>query len=632
MAERKTNSAPEELVTRSALVGSIDEEERTVDLIWTTGARVVRHSFDGPFVEELAITKSAIDVRRLNAGAPLLNAHRGGDDALKILGAVVPGSVRIEDGKGYAQVRFDTAENDPDAEKVFRKIQNKIISGVSVGYRVHEIRQTEEEENGVPVFRVTKWEPHEISVAPIQADLGSAFRSLKIMPEKEEVSKPSAPTETRETPEVPATKTLDAASIRKAERERASSILDAARTAKLEDAFARKLIEDDVDIDEARKLIIEEMADRDRKVEKPRGVSVEVGRDLGREGFRAGVANVLESRINPAEVQVDEVGRQYRGLSLMEMARMSLQAHGVSTAGRSKLEVAGLALRDHSTSDFPLLLSNVTGKTLRAAYTATPKTYEPLTRRVSVPDFKEVSRMQLGDAPTFERVPEGAEYKLGTVGEGREVYQILTYGKMIAFTRQMMINDDLDAFARIVSMFGVRASELESDLVWNQITSNPTMGDGTPLFDAAHGNLGAGAIGEAGLSAMRIAMRTQKGIDGARITVRPAFVITPVALMTTAQKELAAITPNATSDVNPFANAFQIISEERLDDVSAVEWYGSARPGNIDVIETAYLEGESGPRIESETKFETDGMQMKAALDFGTKVIDWRGLYKSTGV
>ena len=112
---------------------SIDIEARTVEMVWATPTRVVRRPFFGePFVEELAISRSAIDIKRLNAGAPLLNAHRNGGDAASIWGAVVPGSVRIKDNQGTATIRFDDADNDPEAEKVFRKIQNGILSGVSV--------------------------------------------------------------------------------------------------------------------------------------------------------------------------------------------------------------------------------------------------------------------------------------------------------------------------------------------------------------------------------------------------------------------------------------------------------------------------------------------------------------------
>ena len=64
----------------------------------------------------------------------------------------------------------------------------------------------------------------------------------------------------------------------------------------------------------------------------------------------------------------------------------------------------------------------------------------------------------------------------------------------VAITRQVLINDDLDAFTRIPAMYGNSIAQLESDVVWGIITSNPAMADGTALFHANHKNLaGTGA-------------------------------------------------------------------------------------------------------------------------------------------
>ncbi len=67
-------------------------------------------------------------------------------------------------------------------------------------------------------------------------------------------------------------------------------------------------------------------------------------------------------------------------------------------------------------------------------------------------------------------------------------------GKVIGITRQVIINDDLDAFTRVPSLFGTAAATLESDVVWGIVTANPAMGNGVALFHANHKNLtGAGA-------------------------------------------------------------------------------------------------------------------------------------------
>ena len=111
-----------------AEVGTINAEKRTVDLDWTTGAAVLRSSWlDGPFYEELSLDPKHVRMGRLNNGAPFLANHDGGDVAAT-LGVVE--SARLEGNKGTATVRFAAEGIDPEADKVFRKISDKIIRNV----------------------------------------------------------------------------------------------------------------------------------------------------------------------------------------------------------------------------------------------------------------------------------------------------------------------------------------------------------------------------------------------------------------------------------------------------------------------------------------------------------------------
>jgi len=55
---------------------SVNMEARTVEIVWTTGATVRRWSWtDGEIEESLEVTPQAVDLARLNAGAPFLNSH-----------------------------------------------------------------------------------------------------------------------------------------------------------------------------------------------------------------------------------------------------------------------------------------------------------------------------------------------------------------------------------------------------------------------------------------------------------------------------------------------------------------------------------------------------------------------------
>lgn len=362
---------------------------------------------------------------------------------------------------------------------------------------------------------------------------------------------------------------------------------------------------------------------------------------------RAVATTALLHRADPAGFPLNDDAKHFRGMSLIELARSSLDFAGVDTRGMAKMHLASDALRLgglHNTSDFPAILANVANKTLRAGYEAAPQTWRPFTREVTLPDFKEKSRVQLGEAPQLEKVLENGEFKRGTIGEGKEAYSLFTYGKIVGITRQAIINDDLNAFTRIPRAFGIQAAQLESDLVWAQIIGNPVMGDGTALFHANHGNLGAAAgIDVTSLAAAFEAMRLQKGLDGKTfLNLTPRFLIVPVAAVLKAMQLLTSITPNQSSNVVPdYIAKLTPISEPRLDGGfvnpatgavvagSRFNWFLAADPAMSDTVEIGYLEGNRGVYTETRNGFDIDGVEVKVRIDAGAKVIDWRSFYKN---
>jgi HK97 family phage prohead protease len=154
---------------------TVDADKRTVEVVWTTGARVMRGFFER-YYEELSLTPGHVDLSRLNDGAPFLAAHDQ-YDLRSVLGVVEPGSAKVNGKEGIARVRFAKAEDDPDADIVFRKVRDGIITGISCGYRISKLEKVSESVDKLPVMRATSWMPFELSVVPIPADAGAGFRS-----------------------------------------------------------------------------------------------------------------------------------------------------------------------------------------------------------------------------------------------------------------------------------------------------------------------------------------------------------------------------------------------------------------------------------------------------------------------
>lgn len=149
-----------------------------MDVVWTTGARVKRSTWFGDvFYEELSMKKDAVNLERMNKGAPLLNNHGSYSGGLRdILGKVVEGSAKIVKGEGRATVIFSKRAEIAD---LVQDIKDGIMPNLSVGYRIDKMVETDEEtEDGAPVLRAESWTPMEISFVTIPADHNAQARSL----------------------------------------------------------------------------------------------------------------------------------------------------------------------------------------------------------------------------------------------------------------------------------------------------------------------------------------------------------------------------------------------------------------------------------------------------------------------
>lgn len=359
---------------------------------------------------------------------------------------------------------------------------------------------------------------------------------------------------------------------------------------------------------------------------------IQVTRDAGAT-LMQGIGDMLYARVNPG-AEISEAGRQYRGYSLMECVRLYAESRGISTAGRSKSDLVAMAM--HSTSDFPLLFSNLAGKSLGAAYQEEPHTWKPLARQRNLPDFKNANDLVIAADLAPEQLLEGGEYKAGTLKEAQATWKLATYARKVCITRQAIINDDLSALERVPEYLGRGFRRLESNLVWALITGNATTSvDGQALFAAGHNNTGTGAIAIAGMNAAKKAMRKQTDISGVTVNLTPDYLIVPTDLEATALQFLypsgyAPASITGANGPNVYAGSMQLIVEPRLDG-SAVQWYAAAAPNKIEGLVYGYLADEPGPTITPVPERDPDGLTLLARFDFGCAVKDFRFIYRSSG-
>jgi hypothetical protein len=661
--ERSVTRDLEPLMFRAAVApASLNEDKRTVDLIWTTGAKVLRSPWFGErYYEELSLDPKHVRLGRLENGAPLLDAHNAYSTSAVI--GVVEG-VELKAKSGRATVRFGT---DEESERIWQKVREGILRQVSVGYTVHRYEKIEDASEKIPTFRAVDWEPMELSMVPIGADAGAAVRADAprtthpcefVTYEERTMAKKIDPnditpaeTEQHDTPAA-----ADADQVKAEERARIVEVQRVGGALGLSVELVRKHVEAGTSIDAFRKIAFDEYERAKKPVVEDTARPFVVAGEDAKDKFqraagdwllrRAAVADVVTAaaKARGETVQVGD-GGDCRGLGLLELARRCLELAGVSTRGMDKMTLSAHALGQRgagyaATGDFPVLLENTLHKVLLAAYGTTPDTWSRFCAVGQVSDFRAHPRYRMGTFGSLDKVNEHGEFKNKSIPDARkESITAQTRGNIIGITRQALVNDDMGAFSRLATMLG-RAARLSIEVdVYDTLKLNaglgPLMGDGVALFDATHGNVGAGAaLSMAAVEADRVVMGSQTDDSGNEILdLRPEILVIPIGLggnaRTINDAQYDPDTANKLQKPNVVRGLYRdIVDTARL---TGTRRYSFANPMIASVLEVAFLDGQQTPFLEMQNGWRIDGVEWKARLDYAVGGIDYRGAVTDAG-
>jgi hypothetical protein len=466
--------------------------------------------------------------------------------------------------------------------------------------------------------------------------------------------------------EIACERSIDAASIQRAERKRIAEINALCTKAGIERTVADAWANDGVSLDVVREKVIERMAANATPTGSSVGADVRVTGSGDDKFFEAARDGLLMRAQTAARVQRSLVGEKptqgaedFRHMNLRRLAeevlrRAGAPVHRFSTAEIARAAMGNLAIlermgirRDnayHTTGSFPNLLLDAANKSLLAAYEESPYTWELWARRAnSVDDFKNINRTRFSESPDLEEVPENADYPEGAMSDSKESYKVSKFGKMFSVSWETVVNDDLDAISRVPAMHGNAARRTQNKKVYEVLTSNPTMGDTYSLFSASHAS-GSNTSGAAAapsvttLNAGFLAMRKQKGLSSdVVLNIVPRYLIVPVDYEATALELVNSISYNAANNNEGVKNIYgvggprslTVVPEAVLSASSTTTWYLAADPSQIDTVELAFLAGEESPVLETEWGFSNDTYKYKIRQTFGVKAIDWRGLYRN---
>jgi HK97 family phage prohead protease len=159
---------------------SYDPEARTAEVTISTGVPVKR--FYG--VEELEISRAAVDLTRISAGIPVLDSHSQAS-IMDSLGKLT--RAWIEDGALVGEIKFHAT---PEGKKAEGMVSRGEIQGCSAGYLVSrwEVRNEDDEVVDPDKDRVAwdaelrfiakRWSLHEVSLVAVPADATAQIRSM----------------------------------------------------------------------------------------------------------------------------------------------------------------------------------------------------------------------------------------------------------------------------------------------------------------------------------------------------------------------------------------------------------------------------------------------------------------------
>lgn len=137
---------------------TLDQEARTVE-VSVSSEYPVRRWFG---MEVLDHSEEAVDLTRLRAGAPFLVQHNSWSGQV----GVVDEAWLDADRRLRARIRFSRSAQ---AEEIWQDVVDRIRTNISVGYIPVEM-VLERSENGLDHYRVTRWEPYEVSSVSVPAD------------------------------------------------------------------------------------------------------------------------------------------------------------------------------------------------------------------------------------------------------------------------------------------------------------------------------------------------------------------------------------------------------------------------------------------------------------------------------
>lgn len=588
-----------------------DDGSILVEFATDTPARM-RVGWDEFVSETLVCESESVIARRLELGNfPLLSVHYadGGGRVETLIGQYIPNTFTV--GGGKCAARFALSETEGDAETV-AKIKSGILKGASVGYFRRTVEVTAVA-GGDDIWRVTQWEPYEVTIAAVVADPACGVRTIDKTPQSS--TRASA---LKQEPKSQG----DKMKLKTSER---FALLTGAGIDIASDDGKRIL---DIDDDQVmRTAVCDAMVSRQAQAMPAPNPRIT---DTASEGERrlTAITKAIDARVTGARVPDD-----LAGLSLLGAVR-TVYGIGGNVSDSQLLGMCGIGQRSPgpmTTFDLPNVLGSALDKSVMTAL-AKPVDYESWTGKKNAKSFKGRTLVRLTDLSGLATVAEAEDYPVVSLADKGVTISPDKGGCIVAITFESIINDDLGFLQEIPTKAVDAAKRRRYARALDLLTANPTLDDGLAIFHADRGNIGtAYAPGVSALADIFAKMSAHTDDGGTELGIECAFVHSPVAKAAEWDQilngQFVAATA-ATAKPTFIRPALKVHS--RLDASSQQIWYASASPDLWDGLVFCAVEGKE---IDTRTweDPESDSVMYRIRDTAAPAMVEPRAWYRNPG-
>ncbi|MFH2013834.1 MAG: HK97 family phage prohead protease [Patescibacteria group bacterium] len=595
-----------------------------------------------------------------------------------------PLNVRIENNKGKAEILFDS--EDPEAMKILNKINRGFLDGISVGFQIYDLELTKEENSrGRPVYLATDWEPIEISIVGVEADiLAGVGRNKKTEADMKGVLNMTEPITNENQPAGNSGNVVDfeqklaqrmAELDSKYQRELQEQKDKFEKEKAFEESFRRELDlhcqkfplteEQKADVIKSKDISKARSYSLNNLTASPHTTNSNTSTNNSRQvNLISDLSDAMLYRAMPEyrdKFKFSKDSEKFRYAKLTDIAKIILERSGEDPNIFYSMDIRELVKRsinlnrftrdiNNGIADFTNITLDAINKTLRLMpEMASDDGWKDIASIVNASDFKTINAIMDSDMPKLSKneILENEEYKNVRISDHKEVYALHTYGYRFSLSRPAIINDDLNAFQRIMLKMIRSAGKLPMELICAIIASNASMGlpAGT-LFGSEHANdIDDTAPSVSCYNTMARYLAEQRGlpVDGDSNTTKThmlnldlgMILCTPRTYFLHRQIARSTTNPadNRTGEYNPF-NGLNLIKSgslaDALTDVSGDlnYYYGLAPKEQCTTFEVAFLNGNQAPFVEEKEVTNVDGVEFIIRHDVGAQVVDFRGIVR----